>query len=95
VKQKVTNLSPISFGPSRWISQIIASPLTAGVLLLREAEFKLTLTSSIAAQMSDTRNHAATRYQLGDLLRERVNALAWAIRHKIMSIVWHMIQHFE
>ncbi len=47
-----------------------------GVLLLREADSKLGLTSSIAAKMSDTRNTRATRYQLNDLLRERVYAMA-------------------
>ena len=48
----------------------------AGVLLLREADFKLELTSSISARMIDTRNQAAIRYQLGDLLRERLYAMA-------------------
>lgn len=61
----------------------------AGVLLLREADSKLDLTSSIAAQMVDTRTQnairyplsairyplSAIRYPLGDLLRERVYAM--------------------
>ena len=48
----------------------------AGVLLLREADFKLELTSSIESKMIDTREATAIRYQLGDLLRERVYAMA-------------------
>jgi hypothetical protein len=48
----------------------------AGVLLLREADFKLELTSSISSNMIDTRDQGAIRYQLGDLLRERVYAMA-------------------
>jgi hypothetical protein len=48
----------------------------AGVLLLRDADFKLNLTSSITANMIDTRQASAIRYQLGDLLRERVYAMA-------------------
>ena len=48
----------------------------AGVLLLREADCKLELTSAVAAQMIDTRAQNAIRYQLGDLLRERVYAMA-------------------
>ena len=43
----------------------------AGVLLLREADFKLELISSIASQMRDARRQDLIRYQLGDLLRER------------------------
>ena len=48
----------------------------AGVLLLREADFKLELISSIASQMRDARRQDLIRYQLGDLLRERVYAMA-------------------
>jgi hypothetical protein len=48
----------------------------AGVLLLREADFKLELTSSLASKMIDTRDQDAIRYQLGELLRERVYAMA-------------------
>jgi hypothetical protein len=48
----------------------------AGVLLLREADARLALTSSIATKMVDSRNVWAIRYQLGDLLRERVYAMA-------------------
>jgi hypothetical protein len=48
----------------------------AGVLLLREANSRLGLTSSIASKMVDTRNARAIRYQLGDLLRERIYAMA-------------------
>ena len=48
----------------------------AGVLLLREADFKLGLTTSIASRMRDTRNQLAIRYPLGDLLRERIYAMA-------------------
>ena len=48
----------------------------AGVLLLREADCKLELISSITSKMIDTRKPEAIRYQLGDLLRERVYAMA-------------------
>lgn len=48
----------------------------AGVLLLREADFKLGLISSIAGGMHDTRNQEHIRYPLGDLLRERIYAMA-------------------
>lgn len=48
----------------------------AGVLLLREADFTLDLINSISSKMIDTRDQGAIRYQLGDLLRERVYAMA-------------------
>ncbi len=48
----------------------------AGVLLFLEADSRLGLTSSIASKMVDARNAWAIRYQLGDLLRERVYAMA-------------------
>ncbi len=48
----------------------------AGVLLLREADIKLELTNSIESKMTDTREATAICYQLGDLLRERVYAMA-------------------
>lgn len=44
----------------------------AGVLLLRDADFKLELTSSIESKMTDTWEATAIRYQLG----ERVYAMA-------------------
>jgi hypothetical protein len=50
----------------------------AGVDSLREGDSGLGLTSSIASKMVDTRNVWAIRYQLGDLLRERVYAMAMA-----------------
>lgn len=48
----------------------------AGVLLLREADFQLNLTASISQNMVDTRRQDAIRYTLGDLLRERIYAMA-------------------
>lgn len=50
-----------------------------GILLLREADSRLGLTCSIASKMVDTRNAWAIRYQLGDLLRERVYAMAMGL----------------
>jgi len=48
----------------------------AGVLLLREADHRLGLTESLAQQLDDPRDPKRTRYQLVELLRERIYALA-------------------
>lgn len=48
----------------------------AGVLLLRQADHKLQLIESIVQKMKDPRRQDLIRYQLGDLLRERVYAMA-------------------
>ena len=48
----------------------------AGVLLLRQADHKLQLIESIVLRMNDPRRQDLIRYQLGDLLRERVYAMA-------------------
>ncbi len=48
----------------------------AGVLLLRQADHKLQLSESIVQRMNDPRRQDLIRYQLGDLLRERVYAMA-------------------
>ena len=48
----------------------------AGVLLLRQADHKLQLIESIVQRMNDPRRQDLIRYQLGDLLRERVYAMA-------------------
>jgi hypothetical protein len=48
----------------------------AGVLLLREADHRLDLTRSLAARLYDRRNPDCSRYQLVELLRERLYALA-------------------
>lgn len=48
----------------------------AGVLLLRQADHKLHLIESIVQRMNDPRRQDLIRYQLGDLLRERVYAMA-------------------
>lgn len=48
----------------------------AGTLLLREADFRLDLTPSLAAMLYDRRNPDRTRYDLGELLRERLYAMA-------------------
>jgi hypothetical protein len=47
-----------------------------GVLLLREADHKLGLIESLASRLSDPRQQALIRYQMPELLRERVFALA-------------------
>lgn len=48
----------------------------AGMLLLREADHRLDLTPSLAAKLSDRRDKDRTRYQLVELLRERLYAMA-------------------
>jgi hypothetical protein len=48
----------------------------AGLLLLREADHRLGLTESLAQQLHDPRQPSRTRYQLVELLRERLYALA-------------------
>jgi hypothetical protein len=48
----------------------------AGVLLLREADHRLDLIRSLAAGLYDRRNPDCSRYQLVELLRERLYALA-------------------
>lgn len=48
----------------------------AGVLLLREADHKLQLIEAIRQRMYDPRRQDLIRYELGDLLRERVYAMA-------------------
>lgn len=75
-EDKVTSFEPdfnrsvkIEFSDQRITSN-------AGVLLLREADSRLNLTNSIAQSLIDTRNQDAIRYQLGDLLRERIYAMA-------------------
>ena len=48
----------------------------AGALLLREADHRLGLTQSLAAQLHDCRDPDRTRYGLVELLRERLYAMA-------------------
>ena len=48
----------------------------AGLLLLREADHRLGLIEHRAAQLSDPRRGDRIRYQMVELLRERVYALA-------------------
>ena len=48
----------------------------AGLLLLREADHRLGLTESLAQQLDDPRDPTRIRYQLVELLRERIYALA-------------------
>jgi hypothetical protein len=48
----------------------------AGTLLLREADHRLGLTESLAAELHDPRDPAKVRYTLVELLRARVYALA-------------------
>jgi hypothetical protein len=48
----------------------------AGTLLLREADHRLGLTQSLAAQLYDRRDPERVRYQMVELLRERLYAMA-------------------
>jgi Transposase DDE domain group 1 len=48
----------------------------AGILLLREADHRLDLTRSLAAQLHDRRRPDRVRYALVELLRERLYAMA-------------------
>jgi hypothetical protein len=48
----------------------------AGVLLLREADHRLGITESLAGQLFDPRNQDLIRYEMVELLRERVYGLA-------------------
>jgi len=48
----------------------------AGFILLREADHRLGITESLAANLEDPRQQHLTRYQLVELLRERVYGLA-------------------
>ena len=52
----------------------------AGLLLLREADHRLGLTESLAQRLVDPRRQDLIRYQLVELLRERVYALAQGYR---------------
>ena len=52
----------------------------AGVLLLREADHRLGLVSSLAEGMVDPRDPEKTRYSLVELLRERLYVLARIIQ---------------
>ena len=47
-----------------------------GVLLLREADYRLDLTKSLATKLFDRRDPDHTRYQMTELLRERLYAMA-------------------
>ena len=48
----------------------------AGVLMIREADHRLGITESLAEQLWDPRNQDLIRYQMVELLRERVYGLA-------------------
>ena len=48
----------------------------AGVLIIREADHRLGITESLASQLRDPRNQGLIRYQMVELLRERVYGLA-------------------
>jgi len=54
----------------------------AGVLLLREADHRLGLTSSLGSRLHDTRQPVLRRYENVELLRERLYALAQGYRHQ-------------
>jgi len=48
----------------------------AGLLLLREADHRLGITEALAQRLADPRQRNLIRYQLVELLRERLYALA-------------------
>lgn len=48
----------------------------AGVLLLREADHRLGITSELAARLQDNRDQRFVRYPMAELLRERLYAFA-------------------
>lgn len=48
----------------------------AGVLIIREADHRLGITEALASQLHDPRNQGLIRYQMVELLRERVYGLA-------------------
>ena len=48
----------------------------SGLLLLREADHRLGITEHLAARLDDPRRQDLIRYELVELLRERVYALA-------------------
>jgi len=52
----------------------------AGILLLREADQRLGLTESLANQLDDPRQQHLVRYQMSELLRERIYSLAQGYR---------------
>ena len=52
----------------------------AGVMLLREADHRLGLVESLAKQLYDPRQTHLVRYQLPELLRERIYSLALGYR---------------
>jgi len=54
----------------------------AGALLLREADQRLGLTADLAAQLSDPRDPARTRYTQVELLRQHLYALALGYAHQ-------------
>lgn len=51
-----------------------------GALLLRELDHRLGLIESLAQQLTDPRDPPRIRYQLAELLRERVSSLALGYR---------------
>ena len=52
----------------------------AGMMLLREADHRLELTSSLAKQLQDPRQQHLVRYQMQELLRERLYSMAQGYR---------------
>jgi len=54
----------------------------AGAFLLREADHRLGLTTDLAAQLSDPRDPARTRYTQVELLRQHLYALALGYAHQ-------------
>jgi hypothetical protein len=52
----------------------------AGVMLLREADHRLGLIESLASSMEDPRQQHLVRYQLPELLRERIYSMALGYR---------------
>ena len=52
----------------------------AGMLLLREADHRLELTSSLAKRLDDPRQQHLVRYLMPELLRERIYSMAQGYR---------------
>ena len=59
-----------------------------GLLLLREADHRLGITEHLAAQLHDPRRQDLIRYELVELLRERVYALAMGYAAQDDVVAW-------
>ena len=69
-------MSRVSIVPSRFAASDERITSDGGLVLLREADHRLGLTESLAERLVDPRRQDLVRYQLVELLRERLYALA-------------------